>query len=72
MKVSELLKLLKKNNCLNYIIYYKGERNMAKYVYPAIFTPEGKGLFSVEFPDLEGCYTSGDNLQDALMKKLIK
>lgn len=39
---------------------------MAKYVYPAIFTPEEEGGYSVLFPDLEGCYTCGDNLQDAL------
>lgn len=39
---------------------------MAKYVYPAIFTPEEEGRYSVFFPDLEGCYTCGDDLQDAL------
>ena len=39
---------------------------MAKYVYPAVFTPEDTG-YSVYFPDLEGCYTCGDDLQDALM-----
>ncbi|MFR8171187.1 MAG: type II toxin-antitoxin system HicB family antitoxin [Marvinbryantia sp.] len=39
---------------------------MAKYVYPAIFTPEKEGGYSVFFPDLEGCYTCGDDLQDAL------
>ncbi|MDY3919013.1 MAG: type II toxin-antitoxin system HicB family antitoxin [Candidatus Limivivens sp.] len=39
---------------------------MAKYVYPAIFTPEEDGGYSVFFPDLEGCYTCGDDLQDAL------
>ncbi len=39
---------------------------MAKYVYPAIFTPEGNGAFSITFPDLEGCYTCGDNLEDSL------
>lgn len=38
---------------------------MAKYVYPAIFTPE-EGGYSVFFPDLESCYTCGDDLQDAL------
>lgn len=38
---------------------------MAKYVYPAIFTPEDKG-YSVLFPDLEGCYTCGDDLPDAM------
>lgn len=40
---------------------------MAKYVYPAIFTPEEKEKYSVYFPDLEGCYTCGDDLQDAIM-----
>ena len=39
---------------------------MAKYVYPAIFTPEDEGGYSVLFPDLEGCYTQGDDLPDAL------
>lgn len=39
---------------------------MAKYVYPAIFTKEENGLYSVEFPDIEGCVTSGDDLVDAL------
>ena len=39
---------------------------MAKYVYPAVFTLEEMG-YSVYFPDLEGCYTCGDSLQDALI-----
>lgn len=39
---------------------------MAKYAYPAIFTPEDDGGFSVRFPDLEGCFTCGDNMTDAL------
>ena len=39
---------------------------MAKYAYPAIFTPEKNGGYSVLFPDLEGCFTCGDNLADAL------
>ncbi len=39
---------------------------MSKYVYPAIFTPEQDGGYSVFFPDLEGCYTCGDTLADAL------
>lgn len=38
---------------------------MAKYVYPAVFTPEEKG-YSINFPDLEGCFTCGDSLQDGL------
>ena len=37
-----------------------------KYTYPAIFTPEENGLYSVSFPDLQGCYTSGDDLSDAV------
>lgn len=37
-----------------------------KYVYPAVFSPEGNGQYSVSFPDLEGCYTGGDNLADAI------
>ena len=36
---------------------------MNKYVYPAIFTPESTG-WSIHFPDLEGCYTCGDDLKD--------
>ena len=36
-----------------------------KYVYPAIFTEEN-GIYSVLFPDLEGCYTCGDDLKDAM------
>lgn len=40
---------------------------MNKYSYPAIFTPEEKGQFSVNFPDLESCYTCGDNLTDAII-----
>lgn len=39
---------------------------MAKYVYPAVFTPEDVGGYSVEFPDIPGCYTQGEDLADAL------
>lgn len=38
---------------------------MAKYVYPAVFTPEETG-YSVVFPDIECCYTCGDSMADAL------
>mgnify|MGYP002672636080 CR=1 FL=1 len=37
-----------------------------KYAYPAIFTPEKDGGYSVLFPDLEGCFTCGDDMADAL------
>ena len=39
---------------------------MAKYIYPAIFTPEENGRFSIHFPDIDGCYTCGDDLADGL------
>lgn len=44
----------------------KGDLNMAKYVYPAIFTPEENGKFSIHFPDIEGCFTCGENISDGL------
>ena len=33
--------------------------------YPAIFTPEDDGRYSVSFPDFPGCNTFGDNLENA-------
>lgn len=39
---------------------------MAKHVYPAIFTQEEDGLYSVEFPDIKSCVTCGDDLADAI------
>lgn len=38
---------------------------MSKYVYPAVFTLE-EGGYSVDFPDLDGCYTCGENLEEAI------
>ena len=37
-----------------------------KYAYAAVFTPEKNGMFSVNFPDLQGCFTSGDDVADAV------
>lgn len=39
-----------------------------KLVYPAIFTPyeDGTGGYAVEFPDLPGCVTGGDDMAEAL------
>ena len=37
-----------------------------KYAYPAIFKQDSNGLYSVEFPDIEDCYTSGESLPDAI------
>lgn len=39
---------------------------MKKYVYPAIFTPEADGTYSINFPDIPGCYTCGDDVADGL------
>lgn len=39
---------------------------MASYVYPAIFEPYEDGSYVVSFPDLPGCVTQGDDLEDAL------
>lgn len=39
---------------------------MAKYVYPAIFMPEDGGSYSIRFPDLENCFTSGESLADGM------
>ena len=37
-----------------------------KYIYPAIFHPEDDGGYSISFPDLDGCFTQGDDIEDAL------
>jgi predicted RNase H-like HicB family nuclease len=39
---------------------------VSKHVYPAVFTREASGGYSVLFPDIESCYTSGDDMADAL------
>ncbi len=38
---------------------------MKKYIYPAVFTKEKQGGYSVSFPDLPGCFTEGDSLKQA-------
>lgn len=38
---------------------------MAKYIFPAVFTKDGD-FYSVNFPDIEGCFTQGESIQDAL------
>lgn len=40
---------------------------MSKYVFPALFeSQEGFAGFTVTFPDIKGCITEGDSLEDAL------
>ncbi|TEB11689.1 type II toxin-antitoxin system HicB family antitoxin [Pelotomaculum propionicicum] len=36
-----------------------------KYIFPAVFDPCEEGGFSVTFPDLPGCITEGDTLEEA-------
>lgn len=38
---------------------------MAKYAYPAIFAKEETG-YSVSFPDIDGCFTCGNTLPEAV------
>ncbi len=39
---------------------------MKRVYYPAVFHPEEVGGYSVTFPDLLGCVTEGDTLQEAI------
>ena len=39
---------------------------MSKYVYPAVFVKEDSGLYFVNFPDFEACFTQGSDIDDAL------
>ena len=43
----------------------KGERTMKQY-YPAVFTKETDGQYSVSFPDLPEAITCGENLEHAI------
>lgn len=38
---------------------------MPKYVYPAVFTEEESG-YSINFPDLENCFTSAETLIEGI------
>ena len=39
-----------------------------KYYYPAIFSPKGSGLvgYTLEFPDIPGCFTMGDDIPECM------
>ena len=39
---------------------------MAKYAYPAVFTPEENNQYSVHFKDFESCYTCGNGIEEAI------
>ena len=36
------------------------------YIYPAVFELEEDGGYSVYFPDIPGCYTDGNSLEEAM------
>ncbi len=38
----------------------------SKYVYPAIFTKEKDGGYSITFPDVKGCFTEGNSLPEGI------
>ena len=38
---------------------------MKTIFYPAIFHPEATG-YSVSVPDIEGCFTQGENMEEAI------
>ena len=39
---------------------------MEKFAYQALLTPEDDGGYSVEIPDLPGCYSQGVDIKDAV------
>lgn len=39
---------------------------MDKYMYPSLFEAYDDGGYTVSFPDLKGCITEGDDLNEAL------
>ncbi|RJX27927.1 MAG: type II toxin-antitoxin system HicB family antitoxin [Dethiobacter sp.] len=39
---------------------------MDKYIFPAVFDPCEEEGYTVSFPDLPGCITEGDTLEEAL------
>jgi predicted RNase H-like HicB family nuclease len=39
---------------------------MDRYIFPAIFEPGERKGYTVNFPDLPGCITEGDTMEEAL------
>lgn len=39
---------------------------MSNYIYPAVFTLEEDGLYSIIFPDFEACFTQGNDIEDGM------
>ena len=45
----------------------KHSAKTTNYVYPAIFTPEKEGGYYIHFPDIDNCFTCGDNIEDGIL-----
>ena len=41
-------------------------KRASQYTYPAVMAKEADGGYSVRFPQLDGCFTEGDTLTDAI------
>jgi len=39
---------------------------MARYTYPAVFEQEPEGGFSIYFPDIDGCYTQAEDIDEGI------
>lgn len=37
------------------------------YTYPAIFKEQSEGGFHIYFPDIDGCFTCGDDVEDGIL-----
>ncbi len=40
---------------------------MDKYLFMAVFTPDPEGGYEIRFPDLPGCFSQGDSLEEAMI-----
>lgn len=47
-------------------MFHMKERLYMKLVYTALFIPSEEGGYTVEFPDLPGCVTEGDDMAEAI------
>ena len=45
----------------------KGSIKTTNYIYPAIFTPEKEGGYYIHFPDIDNCFTCGDDIDDGIL-----
>ena len=41
-----------------------------KYVYPAVFHAEPEGGYTISFPDIEGCLSQGETIQECCIDAL--